>query len=335
MTREGIILRLQQEYAARREDNLRRYEERVQAACEACEGLRPLLDARHKALMEGVRGALYPARKDPRANVGLPNTLADYNARIRDLLLACRLPADALAPVYTCPVCKDEGFLYDPTRRMCACFERELNRRALAELGLTQGQTFEAFDESCFTDEPPVSQRSLMRRNRELCLRYADSYPNTEYRDLLFTGKSGLGKTFLMQAIAHRVAQRGYEAQYISAYKMLEIMRKAYFENNSALLEPLMEAPLLLVDDLGTEPLMENITVTQFFNLMNERQNANRHTILSTNLTLPELKARYTERIASRLQDSRYCKIVKFIGEDVRERIGRAAPIQAQEEGDA
>ena len=54
-----------------------------------------------------------------------------------------------------------------------------------------------------------LSQRTQMRRNRDICERYADSYPNTDVRDLLFTGKSGLGKTFLLQAIAHRVARVG------------------------------------------------------------------------------------------------------------------------------
>ena len=111
--------------------------------------------------------------------------------------------------------------------------------------------------------------------------------------------------------------------QYVSAYKLMDIMRKAYFENNSERLEPLMEAPLLLIDDLGTEPLMENITVTQLFNLLNERQNANRHTVISTNMNIAELRARYTERITSRLLDETRVRVLKFIGGDVRERLGK------------
>jgi DNA replication protein DnaC len=70
---------------------------------------------------------------------------------------------------------------------------------------------------------------------------------------------------------------------------------------------------------------MENITVTQLFNLLNERQSAGRHTVLSTNLNLEELRLRYTERIVSRLLDETRCRVVKFIGEDVRERLGKAA----------
>ena len=326
MTRERMVLLLQQEYGARREDNLRVYEERVREVCDRCEGLRLLLDARRAALMGGLRNALYPAQKDENSNANLTGALEIYNSKIAAALQAAGLPADALAPVYTCPLCKDEGYVYDPTRRMCSCFEGELNRRMLGELGLKPSQTFENYQDGCFSEEPvlgKLSQRVLMKQNRAICERYADSYPDTGVNDMLFTGKSGLGKTFLMHAIAHRVTQRGYGVQYVSAYKLMDIMRKAYFENNSERLEPLMEAPLLLIDDLGTEPLMENITVTQLFNLFNERQNANRHTVISTNLNIAELRARYTERITSRLLDESRVRVLKFIGGDVRERLGK------------
>ena len=326
MTRDQLLLQVQQEYAARREENLQIYDQCVNEACERCEGLRELMAQRRAALMGGLRNALYPETRVEGANATLTGTLTAYNRRIAETLAACGLPADTLAPVYTCAICKDEGYVYEPSRKMCVCMEQEVNRRMLRELGLLPNQTFEAYRDDLFSDEPIVgklSQRVQMRMNRDVCERYADQYPNSATRDLLLTGKSGLGKTFLMHAIAHRVTQRGHGIQYVSAYRLLETMRKAYFENNSELLEPLMEASLLLIDDLGTEPLMENITVTQLFNLLNERQNAGRHTVISTNLTLSELKTRYTERIASRLMDESNCKVVKFIGDDVRTRQGR------------
>jgi DNA replication protein DnaC len=207
---------------------------------------------------------------------------------------------------------------------MCSCFERELNRRMLAELGLTQSQTFERFEEGIFSDAQPISQRALMRRNRDICEQYADQYPLNALRNLLFVGQSGLGKTFLMQAIAHRVTERGYAVMYVSAYKLLLAMRKAYFDNSNEGLDTYLDAPLLMIDDLGTEPLMENITVTQFFNLLNERQNAGAFTVVSSNLTMTELKKRYTERITSRLLDESRWKILRFAGDDVREKLGKA-----------
>ena len=320
MTREQITQQLQTEYARRRDDNLRRYEERVGQACAQCPGLRELLDARHAALMLGVRQSINP--KSPTVNAGLPNAMAQYGERIAALMAANGVDRALIQPVYDCAVCKDEGYLYDPSRRVCDCFAAELNRRLLSELGLQANATFGAFDEQVFSDEPipphGVTQRQMARKYRQTCEAYADAFPDTPARDMLFIGKSGLGKTFLLQAIARRVAERGYGVSYISAYKLIAQARDAYFANNAELLAPLVNAPLLLIDDLGTEPLMENITVTQLFMLLNERQSANRHPIISTNLSFTELRARYTERVTSRLMSGASCQHLNFIGEDVR-----------------
>jgi DNA replication protein DnaC len=320
MVRDRLIVQLQDEYAKRREENLTAYDKRVDELCQRCGGLRALIDRRRAMVLSGIRNAFYAQQKNDAANAGIPNALQTINAKIAALLKENGLPETALDPIYACPICRDEGYVYVPSRHMCPCFEKELNRRTLGELGLDDSHTFENFDPGTFAkDSPaPVSQRKMMLRNRGVCEAYADAYPEPEVSDLLFTGQSGLGKTYLMHALAHRVTQRGFAVDYVSAFKLLETMRKAYFENNSGMLDALIAVPLLLIDDLGTEPLMENITVTQLFNLLNERQNRKMHTVISTNLTIPELKSRYTERVASRLLDESRCKILKFIGDDVR-----------------
>lgn len=322
MTREQILARLEQEYARRREDNLRLFEQRREEACERCEGLRELLEKRHAEVMAGVRSSLLNPRRDPQANSGLPARMAQWNQQIREMLARGGLDADFLQPVYTCTTCRDEGYVYDPSRRMCDCMRQELNRRLMEQSGLGAGAgTFETYDETIFSDEPDergVSQRRVMEANRDICLRYADSFPDTEVRDLLLMGKSGLGKTFLMQCIARRVAEHGHLPTYVSAYRFFETARQAYMDNDGTKLAPLMEAELLLIDDLGTEPLMNNVTVTQLFNLLNERQMSGRHTILSTNLSMNELLERYTERVTSRLLDKEVCLRVGFVGGDVR-----------------
>ena len=63
---------------------------------------------------------------------------------------------------------------------------------------------------------------------------------------------------------------------------------------------------------------MENITLEQLFQLMNVRRSRRLAMVFSTNLTMRELKARYTERIASRLLDSGLCRVVPLKGADVR-----------------
>ena len=330
MTREQIIYGLQQDYALRREENQRLFQERTEDVCAKCPGLRQLLDGRRDALMSGLRRGILADRKDPEANALLPDAIMRYNEKIAAALKEGGLDPDALQPVYTCPLCRDEGYVYDPSRRMCSCFEKDLNRRMIDGLGLAKIdlQTFERFDEALFSTESiepyGVSPRQMINYNRNVCLEYADSFPDTAVRDLLFVGKSGLGKSFLLQAIARRVAERGFLPLYISAYRLFEMTRKAYFENDSEQMARLISAPLLLADDLGTEPLMANITITQLFNLLNERQMAGQHTVISTNLTISALKERYTERIASRLLDGRHCMQLTFIGEDIRRRLGKS-----------
>lgn len=328
MTREQIILALSQEYAARREENMRIYDERRAQACQQCPGLQEVLDARHAAVLQGVRTSLMNRLRKEGENAQLPNAIAVMNQRIAELLQQADLPADALEPVYTCATCKDEGYVYTPSRQMCACMKQELNRRMLGELGLSgTGNTFEHFDESLFSEEIPegdkLSQRQRALLARKTCLEYADSFPDTATPNLLLSGKSGLGKTFLLHAIAHRLVERDIMPVYTSAYHLLEVARKAYFENNSDKLAEMMNARVLLIDDLGTEPMMQNITIEQLFNLLNERQMNRRHTVISTNLTMAELKERYTERVSSRLMDESSWRRLVLTGSDVRKKLKR------------
>lgn len=327
MTHEQILLQLQQDYAKRRDDNLRIFEERQAQACALCTGLDALISARHAAVMQGVRTAILSQRKENQS--GIAQQMAELNHRIAEKLAEGNLSADFLQPVYTCPICRDEGYVYDPSRRMCDCFRLEYNRRLLAESGVGENApTFDDFDETLFSeesDEQGVSQRKMICAVRDICKAYADSFPDTQTPNLLLMGKSGLGKTFMLQCIARRVAQRGHLPVYASAYRLFETARKAYVESNPDLMNGFMRAELLLIDDLGTEPLVNNVTVTQLFNLLNERQMAGLHTVITTNFNMSELQERYTERITSRFLDAISCRRLMLVGADIRRNFRRKA----------
>ena len=165
-----------------------------------------------------------------------------------------------------------------------------------------------------------TTQRTMMKLALNKCKGWSESYPKVQTRDMVLTGKSGLGKTYLLHCMAKVLLERGYHVILLSAYRFLEIARRTYLgrDNGDGEMESLMEADVLMIDDLGTEPFMENITIVQLFNLLNERQLANRATIISTNLNEKDLRERYTERVASRLLDKRTCTVIPFAGEDIR-----------------
>ena len=317
--RSEILRELHSEYEQQRIKNMRVEDARRTQAISACPEIGALLEERQGMIFRSLRGILDGAA----VAEDLPRRMEIINGRIAALLEQHGFAADWLEPVYRCPRCKDSGYVGEPVREMCECLRTAFFSRLYQRVGLTeaQEQSFERFDLNVFSDKPmegmPFSQRQEMTIIRDECRQYADQYPSGA-STLLLTGKSGLGKTFLMHAMAKRLLDRGFNVLMVSAYRFLDVARKAYFTGRSEELDSLMDTDVLLIDDLGSEPLMENITIVQLFNLINERQTAGKGLVLSTNLTEKELRERYTERIASRLTDKRQCRLIKFHGDDVR-----------------
>lgn len=318
--RNKILRELQAEYEQQRMLNDQENQRRYIKATAACPEIAALMDERQNMIFTGLRGIL-----DGRVQGDeLPARMDVMNTRIGQLLRQNGFDTSYLEPVYRCAKCKDTGYVGEPVKDMCDCLRSAFYARLYQQVGLGEKarQTFETFDLNVFPDKKvegqPFTQRQVMDMIRQQCQAWADRYPKADTSDMLLMGQSGLGKTFLMHAMAKRLLDRGLNVLMMSAYRFLDIARKAYFSGQMTELDSLMEADVLFLDDLGSEPLMENITIVQLFNLINERQVSGKGTVISTNLNVKELRERYTERIASRLMDKRQCTLVRFMGDDVR-----------------
>lgn len=320
----AIMNALMMQYEARQAQNAREEERRLKEASGLCPEIGRLAAARRDTLFSALRSAMSSGKQNSMVN-RLAEDMENYNRKIRELLQKNGLPVDYLQPVYQCKICRDTGFVGESVKKRCTCLNQEYFKQMGRLIGLNERtpQTFEAFREEVFSQEviagANVSQRTFMCFLRDKCKKYAETFPDTTTPDMLFMGTSGLGKTFLMQAIAHRVLERGFSALCVSAFKVVEMTRQSYFNNNTEESAPLYDVDLLLIDDLGSEPLMDNVTITQLYHVINERQNAGKHTILSTNLNSVQFQDRYTERISSRLLSSAgQCELIAFIGGDIR-----------------
>ena len=318
--RNTILQELHAEYEQRQQANQREEAFRRMQAEAACPEIGQVLDARQNLIFGTLRGIL-----DGKASAeDIPAKMDVLNKRLSSLLCQHGFAENYLDPVCQCPVCGDTGYVGEVVREHCECFNQAFYARMYQRMGLSEStaQSFEAFDLNVFSAEKlpgkTYSQRDLMNVIRKTCEQYAENYPAVPVKDMLLMGQSGLGKTFLMHAMAKKLIQRGQNVLIISAYKFLDVARKAYMSGNVEELDALMDADVLMIDDMGVEPLMENITIPQWFNLINERQLRGKGTILSTNLMEDELRRRYTERIASRLMNNTQCRLVQFAGEDVR-----------------
>lgn len=316
---EALLEEIERDYeqlraADERDEALRR--EQIRKNCPEIE---QMVRDRQELILRTVRQIA-----DGNADVqGLPEKMKQLSGAIRNKLQEKGFPADYLEPVYHCPICKDTGRYGEPVRKYCKCMKKAYQQKLRERIGLTGScrESFDTFDLSLFSDEimpgETFSQRQQMQLIREDCREWAERYPDSACRDMILSGQSGLGKTFLLRAMAERLIERDVSVLIISAYRLLEMLRSAYFNNESGM-EDLLDVQVLMIDDLGTEPMMQTITVEQLFNLINERQNKGLSTVISTNLDMTKFRERYTERIASRMTDMRSSMVLTLSGKDIR-----------------
>ncbi len=322
MTRSEHIRALLEEYARQRAEDEADVDRRTALACEKAPRIAELRDESASLALKAMRSILTEQSQEERVRLAahMKRRGREINAEIRELLAAAGLPEDMLEPRYRCQKCKDTGYVGEAPARFCECFEMRLRMRQYEDgtMAGTDEQNFERFDEARIPEAD--GQRAQLVKARRVCEDYADDFPNTARRNLLLTGEGGLGKTFLLNCIYERVTHRGYSAVRITAFRMFEAMRQQHVGNDANYdgFSALIEAPLLLIDDLGTEPMMRNITVEYLFTLLNERVAAKRHTVVATNLTPVQLNERYGERVASRLLDRSVCGALQLRGKDLR-----------------
>lgn len=243
------------------------------------------------------------------------------------LLLENGFPQDYLSMHYHCPICKDTGYTGETVKVKCQCFIQKMliQTYELSDAQLVENQNFDTFNEHIFPDTPikgsKISQREYMLNLKTRLLQYVKAFPDNDRKCILFTGKTGLGKTFMLNCLAKAILDRGYTTISITAYKLFDKLFYSVINNMNdslQLLDNLFEVEVLIIDDLGTETRRNNFTSENLFNILNERFLRGKHTFLSTNLSLPELQDRYSDRITSRLFDTSNTMLIKFVGKDIR-----------------
>ena len=219
-----------------------------------------------------------------------------------------------------CTHCGGSGWL---GANMCECLAELCRQEQKKELTfLSAGrENFDQFRLDYYPDriDPKwgVNVRTVMEKTYQTCRKYAHSFDERS-GNLLFSGDTGLGKTFLSACIARTVADRGYSVVYESAPHMFGKLERARFSGDEEARRESRkynECDLLIVDDLGTEMPGQFVTAA-LYSLINDRLLTAKPIIISTNLNSEDLARRYSPQIASRLRGS--FTRVAFLGEDIR-----------------
>ena len=254
----------------------------------------PRVQAIDRQLRQGVVQAATAALKqgvDPAPAIqALRAESKALQAERKDLLTQAGYREEDLVEQPQCQQCRDTGWCGST---MCVCLRAlcaEEQVRSLSSLLDLQGQSFDAFRLDYYPDDPGpngVSPRSHMKLVRDICQGYAARFECSGVKNLFLSGSPGLGKTFLSACIARVVSERGYSVVYdtaIHVFGRFEAEKFGREENGSTL--RYLKCDLLILDDLGSE-LTTPFIQSALYELVNTRLITGKHTVISSNLSLP------------------------------------------------
>lgn len=267
-----------------------------------------------KKLLEGDKGVLDRLKED----------LRDLREQKALIIRAAGYPDDYLELHYRCPDCRDTGLV---DGRKCHCFlqtqmkllHAQSNLEDVLERENFKALSYEYYDDTEILPQLGITNAAYMRRVVAGCKEFVRDF-DKKHDNLLFTGSTGVGKTFLTNCIARELMDDFHSVIYLTASDLFDVFSRNKFDYDNAedmkdMYRFILDCDLLIIDDLGTE-LNNSFTSSQLFYCINERMNMSRSTIISTNLTLARLRDSYTDRVTSRIMSG--YRIIPLYGGDIR-----------------
>ena len=267
-----------------------------------------------KKLLEGDKSVLDRLKED----------LRDLREQKALIIRAAGYPDDYLELHYRCPDCRDTGLI---DGRKCHCFlqaqmkllHAQSNLEDVLERENFKALSYEYYDDTEILPQLGITNAAYMRRVVAGCKEFVRVF-DKKHDNLLFTGSTGVGKTFLTNCIARELMDDFHSVIYLTASDLFDVFSRNKFDYDNAedmkdMYRFILDCDLLIIDDLGTE-LNNSFTSSQLFYCINERMNMSRSTIISTNLTLARLRDSYTDRVTSRIMSG--YRIIPLYGGDIR-----------------
>ncbi|HZA58172.1 MAG TPA: ATP-binding protein [Solirubrobacterales bacterium] len=231
--------------------------------------------------------------------------------------MAVSARAEAL-PACPLAVCDGSGWILGPedVARPCECRARTITRARLRGVASVIPSKYRGVS----FQRPPVTEMNaaVVRPVKEFCM---DIRGNLDAgRGLWMYGGAGTGKTTLAMLVSRHALDAGRSVAIYSMPKLLARIRRTYDaergeQSYAELFERLTTVDLLHIDDLGAENRTEWV-LEQLYALINERYEAQRSLVVTTNKNEGELDEQIGARVVSRLVEM--SEVVPVFDEDRR-----------------
>ena len=241
------------------------------------------------------------------------NKLKQTKAEIAIVMKKNNIVNEDLKPKYFCKKCQDTGFINE---EYCECYYKRLNKAIINNLGVNvdNSHTFNNADFSIFDN--PENIKKMYDKIENWC----DNITTSKYKNMLISGDTGVGKTYLLDSICNKLIEKNVVVNYYTAFALSDLFlkyRSSFSEAKAGLLDGVLFCDVLIIDDLGSESNIKN-NEEYFYSLFNERLVKNKSTIITSNLNIEQLLYRYAERTFSRLCNKANSVIIKINNKDLR-----------------
>ena len=216
---------------------------------------------------------------------------------------------------YACPKCKDTGYV---DGKACDCRLKMSRRLLRAESNLPSFAT--ATFENTSYNKLSVKQKEPMTKIYSFCKKWAENIDIAKKRVVPLMGSVGIGKTTVAFCVANKLLDLGHSVYYATAFDLSTLIIDKQFNRlqNVDDYYNMLDADLLIIDDLGTEP-QNTLMQEGLFAILDSRINENKKTMVCTNLTQEQFSKRYGARSESRLTCTEYAVPTPYIdGSDLR-----------------
>lgn len=210
---------------------------------------------------------------------------------------------------YSCRFCNDSGFV---NGKECSCVEKVRFALEVQENPLLSAcpAGFSEVDFSYYKEEQAEKKKRADAIERGLA---------SGRKYFLLAGKPGTGKTFFASAAVKGLLADGKDVLALGAVKLNKMLLSyhcAPLEGKKEVWRAIDDADVLLIDDLGAEQVLNNVTIPYLLEILTER--TEKITFITTNLSPSDLEKRYGQRILSRLLDKKLSMPLLFDGKDLR-----------------
>lgn len=230
-------------------------------------------------------------------------------ARLKVVLDKITSSVPGESPSYECELCKDTGRLENG---YCKCFLSKVISEAYAFLGLKRPH-LKSFEDDVFS---AVNKTETLKNK---LIEYADDFSKRE-KNIYLCGGAGAGKTFYAQCVTDRLEKNGFTPLFLTAFELNDIatgMFKKSASEKTLTDDILSTCDLLVIDDLGSEPVYGKVTVEKINTIVTRRSELKKPLFITTNLMTDEILSRYGERIFSRIT-GKNTVILQLNGKDLR-----------------